>query len=98
VEAGIVDLSTGDLLQIPYSEKPHPMSGWPRGEEKWVVCYSAFGENKTVETRRESRLLIVRCGDAASKDDDGSYEHTSYFVFEKKRFRRVGDEVGERVF
>lgn len=95
IEGGIVDLSTGQLLQIPYSEQPH--SGWPTGEEKWVVCYSAFGEHEAVETRRDSRLLIVRCADVIKKDG-GSYEHTFYFVFERNRFRKLGDEVGERVF
>jgi hypothetical protein len=101
VEAGIVDLSTGNLLQMPYSEKPHPISGWPRGEEKWMVCWSAFRESETsdtIEMRRDSRLLIVRCADAGGKDDDGAHEHTTYFVLEKNRFRKVGDEVGERVF
>ena len=91
VEAGIVDLLTGNLLRIPYSQQPH--SGWPLGEEKWLVCYSAFPVDETIRTRRDSRLLIVQCADV--KGSDGICEHTSYFVFEKNRFRKVGDEVGD---
>ena len=96
LEGGIVDLTTGGLLQIPYSQGPH--GGWPKREQKWVVCYSAFGEHeKEVETRRDSRLLIVRCADVIGKDGS-NYEHTFYFVLENNEFRKLGDTVGERVF
>lgn len=95
VKGGVVDLATGRLLQIPYSQRPR--GSQPAGEEKRMVCYSAFGGRKTVETRRDSRMLIVRCADVIGKDG-GNFEHTFYFVFEKNRFRKLGDKVGDRVF
>lgn len=92
VEAGIVDLSTGNLLRIPYSERHN--SGWPIGEEKWLVCYSAFPVGDTIQTRRDSRLLVIQCADVFDRGN-GDCEHKFHFVFEKNRFRKVGDEVGD---
>lgn len=62
-----------------------------------MVCYSAF-QPSGIESRANSRLLIVRCADVIGKDG-GSYLRSSYFVYENHSFKKVFEEIGkDRVF
>ena len=96
VAGGIVDLATGQLYPLPGSIGT---TSW----DKWIFCTSVFragdlATKKEVETRADSRLLIIRCADADGPDRGGSYDHTSYFAFEDNTFRKVAESTGSRVF
>ncbi len=70
-------------------------------EKVWAYCGFVTGGkwDEAAQTRADSRLLVVNCSDASGADPGGTYLHTSYYVFEKGRFRKIADQVGnERVF
>lgn len=90
LEAGMLDLATGRVIELPATEQ---RKSW----EHWMVCYSAF-QPSGIESRANSRLLIVRCADVIGKDG-GSYLRSSYFVYENHSFKKVFEEIGkDRVF
>jgi hypothetical protein len=85
----MVDLATGRVIELPTSSHG---KDW----ECWMVCSSAFHPSG-IETRTDSRLLIICCANIAGKEG-GSYLRTSYFVFENDSFKKI-DEIKEaRVF
>jgi len=93
IEGGIVDLATGQLITLPY---PRMKDRW----ETWSFCQSAWRWSddesdlgNDIETRPDSRLIILHCADAYKAD--GLYAHTFYFVFENRRFRRIADRIGD---
>jgi hypothetical protein len=69
----IIDLNTGLIYQPPLAG---PESGW----EHWMFAGGPV-EGPFVESRRDSRLVIVRTMDKTA--------HTCYFVWEDNRFRQV---------
>jgi len=89
-EGGMVNLATGKVMELPTSLRG---KGW----EYWMVCHSAF-QPSGIESRADSRLLIVRCADVIGKEG-GSHMRTSYFVYENESFKKISEETGkERVF
>ena len=85
----MVDLATGKIIELPTSMRG---KGW----KYWMLCYSAF-QPSGVESRAESRLLVIRCANIMGKDG-GSYLRTSYFVFENDSFKKIREVKGDRVF
>jgi hypothetical protein len=97
LDGGIVDLSTGRLLPLPYPVWQAGDTGW----NKWGLYGFVSGGNfeDAAQTRPDSCLLIVNCADADGADEGGTYLHTAYYVFAKGRFRKIADQVGtERVY
>ena len=87
----MVDLATGKVVELP---SPGALRG--KGSEYWRLCDSAF-QPSGIESRAESRLLIIRCADISVKND-GAHLRTSYFVFENDSFKKISEVKGERVF
>jgi len=92
LEAGLVDLLSGQLYSLPYRGKK-----W----EKWSFCESVWGGDweGAAQTRVDSRLLITNCANAYGPGDfgpqTGTYARTSYFVFENGRFRKIAEHIGQ---
>ena len=89
-EGGMVDLETGTVSVLPSSMLK-------RGWEYRMMCYSAF-QPSGIESRADSRLLIIRCANAQGSDG-GAHLCTFYFVFENGSFKKIAENVDrERVF
>ncbi len=85
-----MDLATGKVIKLPTVERG-------KGLDYWMLCYPAF-QPSGIESRADSRLLIIRCANIVRKDG-GSHLRTSYFVFENDSFTKIGEVKGEgRVF
>jgi hypothetical protein len=92
LEGGMVDLVTGRVVELPSLSS---LRG--KGPEYWRLCDSAF-QPSGIESRANSRLLIIRCANIIGKDG-GTYLRTSYFVLENESFKKIGEVKGEeRVF
>ncbi|SRR5713101_262049 len=90
LEGGMMDLATGKVIKLPTVERG-------KGLDYWMLCYPAF-QPSGIESRADSRLLIIRCANIVRKDG-GSHLRTSYFVFENDSFTKIGEVKGEgRVF
>jgi len=97
LSGGIVDLSSGRILALPY---PVWRVGATGAQKVWALCgFVSGGEyDEVAQTRPDSNLLILNCADSYGKDE-GTYLHTSYYLFQNGRFRKIADHVGdERVF
>ena len=87
----MVDLATGKVVALP-----SPMSVRGKRLEYWRLCDAAF-QPSGIESRFDSRLLVIRCADISVKND-GAHLRTSYFVFENDSFKKIHEVRGERVF
>jgi hypothetical protein len=86
---GMVDLQTGEISSFPTTLGNS-------GVVHWNICQSAFRPSG-IESRVDSRLLVIRCADVIGRDD-GNYLHTSYFALENGTFAKIDERSGPRVF
>lgn len=81
VGGAMVDLQTGKVL-------PLPLGGKGTGEEYWIFCTDWVGEH-TLEYRRDSRLMVVRCGGMQTDAEGNSVPDLYYFVWEQNLFNEI---------
>lgn len=77
----VIDLRTGTVF-------PPPLAGKAAGEEHWIFCAERDNEH-TVDYRRDSRLMIVRCGGMQTNAQGSKTPDAYYFVWEHDHFRQI---------
>lgn len=77
----VIDLRTGTIFQPP-------LAADVTGEEHWIFC-TDWNDEHTVEYRRDSRLMIIRCGGTETDAHGTSVPEVYYFVWEHNDFRLI---------
>jgi hypothetical protein len=77
----VIDLLTGKVF-------PLPLAGKATGEEHWIFCVDSPVKH-TIEYRRNSGLMILRCGAMQSDAEGNSAPDLYYFVWEREIFREI---------
>lgn len=81
IAGAVVDLATGAVIAPPIA----------KGTQGWdgiIVCPSAY-EGSGIEVRKDSRLVILRCGLNYDVALDRNVPDVYYFVLEDQRFREL---------
>ncbi len=76
----IVDLRTGDVY-------PPPLGGKGERWNRWMDCTALF-DPKPYDYRRNSRLMIVRCGHNFDKKGK-NWPDIYYFLWQGKKFKQL---------
>ena len=80
VATAIVNLKTGLVY-------PPPLAGKGEGWQRWMNC-AAWLDDKPLEYRRDSRLMIVRCG--WDVDENGrNWPDVYYLLWQGTRFEQL---------
>lgn len=78
--AALIDLESGLVFPPPLGDT---RAGWAR----WIVCGAMF-DDRGIEYRLGSRLMIVRCGMNYDQHEK-NHPDVHYFVWENREFKRL---------
>ena len=81
VSGALINFATGKVIAPPLATNSN-------AQMSFSVCQSAY-EGFRVETRVDSRLLILRCGLNYDEELQRNVPDVYYFVLEGQRFRRL---------